>query len=62
MHHTLFRDAVPVLTPPEEDNTGRITEPQGRPVREIKEAIGVLKRIRRVRALLSGRVGRKTLY
>ena len=59
---TLFRDAIPVLTPPEEDNTGRITEPQGRPVREIKEAIGVLKRIRRVRALLSGRVGRKTLY
>ena len=31
---TLFRDAIPVLTPPEEDNTGRITEPQGRPVRE----------------------------
>ena len=24
---TLFRDAVPVMTPPEEDNTGRITEP-----------------------------------
>ena len=31
---TLFTDAVPVLTPPEEDNTERITEPQGRPVRE----------------------------
>ena len=34
MTFTLFTDAVPVLTPPEEDNTERITEPQGRPVRE----------------------------